>query len=69
MVMPYLAGDYLRNMKVHWLVTLSASALFHKARATALDLNLAPRLLLYVLHVGTSLSDDLGTEVETRDRF
>jgi hypothetical protein len=57
------------NVEIHWLVTLPASALFHKTRATALDLNLAPRLLLNVLHVGTSLSDNLGTEVEPRYRF
>lgn len=56
-----------RHMEEHRFVTFAASARFDEARATALDLNTATGGLLDVLHVSTTLSNDLGSQVETGD--
>lgn len=54
-------------MKIHRLVTLTISARLNEARAPAFDLHSAARLLLNVLHIGTTLTDDLGSQVKTGD--
>lgn len=56
-------------MEVHRLITLAVSTRLNKARAATLDLHSAAGLLLDVLHISTTLSNDLSTQVETRDRF
>jgi hypothetical protein len=53
----------------HGLITFPAGAWFQETGATTLDLHLATSLLLNVLHICTSLSDNLGSEIESRDRF
>lgn len=47
-------------MQVHRLVALSTGTLLHKARTTAFDLDLTPGSLLDMLHIRTSLPDNLG---------
>ena len=54
-------------MQEHRFIAFPASARLDEARAPALDLNAAPRLLLNMLHVGTALADNLSTQVEPRD--
>lgn len=56
-------------MQVHGLVTFLASARFNKARATALDLDTTASFLLNVLHIRTTLSNYLGAQVESGNRF
>lgn len=51
-------------MEVHWLVALTVGARFNKSRTTALDLHSAASLLLDVLHISTTLPNDLSTQVE-----
>jgi hypothetical protein len=60
-------NDNSRHMKEHRFVAFTTSARFDKSRATALDLNTATSLLLDVLHISTTLSDDLSAQVETGD--
>jgi hypothetical protein len=60
---------YLRYVQKHGLITLPAGAWFQETGATTLDLHLATSLLLNVLHICTSLSNNLGSEIESRDRF
>jgi hypothetical protein len=54
-------------MQIHILIALSASALFHESRATALDLDTASSLLLDVLDVRTTMANNLRTKVEARN--
>lgn len=54
-------------MQVHLLLTLSACGRLNEARATALDLDPTPCLLLNVFDVCTAMSDNLRPEIETRD--
>lgn len=56
-------------MQIHVLVALSASALFHESRATALDLDTTSSLLLDVLDVRTAMANNLSAEVEARNGF
>lgn len=56
-------------MKVHLLITLLASTMFHEARPTTLDLDSASSLLLNVLDIRTSMTNNLSTKVKTRDRL
>jgi hypothetical protein len=60
---------HLRYVQKHGLITFPAGAWFQETGATALDLHLATSLLLNVLHICTSLSDNLSSEIESRDRF
>jgi hypothetical protein len=53
----------------HRLVALPASARFDESRASTLDLNATASLLLDVLHVGTTLADNLRTQIESRNWF
>lgn len=54
-------------MEVHRLVALLASVMLDKAGATTLDLDAATSLLLDVFNIGTTVADNLGAEVETRN--
>lgn len=56
-------------MQEHRLVALPASARFDEPRAPTLDLNATASLLLDVLYVGTTLTDNLRTQIEPGDRF
>jgi hypothetical protein len=56
-------------MKIHILVTLTTSAMLHESRATALDLHTTSSLLLNMLHIGSSMTHNLSTKVETRNWF
>jgi hypothetical protein len=60
-------GRYLRDMQEHVLIALPTGGSFHVARAAALDLHTAAGLLLDMLDIGATMTNDLSTEVETRD--
>jgi hypothetical protein len=62
-------SKYLRNMKIHILITLTTSAMLHKSRATALDLDTTSSLVLNMFHIGSSMTHNLSTKVETRKWF
>lgn len=62
-------GDNSRDVQEHGLVTFTLGAVLDETRATALDLDTTTCALLNVLHIGTALADDLGTQVESGDRF
>lgn len=55
-------------MQKHILVTLAVGCLLEKAGAPPFDLDATSRLKLDVLDVGAAMTDDLGTEVESRNR-
>lgn len=54
-------------MQIERLVRFLAGAVLHKPRTTALDLNTTARLLLNVLHVGSSMTNNTGTKIEAGD--
>jgi hypothetical protein len=54
-------------MKEHRFITFTAGRLFNEARITALNLNAASSLLLNVLHISTTLTHNLSSQVETGD--
>jgi hypothetical protein len=54
-------------MQEHRFVAFPASARLNESRAPAFDLNATPSLLLNVLHVGTALANNLGTQIEPGD--
>ena len=60
---------YVRNMQVHLLIALHLSVVLLESTATSLDLDSATRLLLDVLDVRSTSSNNLGAQVETRDRL
>ena len=60
---------YVRNVQVHLLIALHLSVVLLESTATSLDLDSATRLLLDVLDVRSTSSNDLGAQVETRDRL
>jgi hypothetical protein len=64
-----MAAEYSRNVKIHVLIALLTSPVFHESRATALDLDTASGLLLDVLHIRTSMANNLSAEVKARKRF
>jgi len=57
------------NMEIHRLVALLAGGLLHKAGTSSFDLDFAARFLLNVFDVVSTSTDDLGSQVETTDRF
>jgi hypothetical protein len=59
----------LRDMKEHVLIALAPCRKLQVARTTALDLDTASSLLLNVLHVGTTMTDNLSPQVESGNRF
>jgi hypothetical protein len=54
-------------MQVHLLIALHLSIMFLESTATTLDLDSATRLLLDMLHVRSTSSNDLSAQVETRN--
>lgn len=56
-------------MQIHGLITLVSGIVLHETRPTAFDLNTASSFLLDVFDIGTTLADDLGTEIEARNRL
>ena len=58
---------YSRDMEVHLLIALHLGIMFLEAASPALDLDSAARLLLNVLDVRSLRSDNLGTQVESRN--
>jgi hypothetical protein len=60
---------YVRNVQVHLLIALHLSVVFLESTATSLDLDTATCLLLNVLDVRSTSSNNLGAQVETRDRL
>jgi hypothetical protein len=56
-------------VQVHGLIALRVCAVFHKTRAVTFDLYTTSCLLLDVLHVGSTVSDNLGAQVEARNWF
>lgn len=58
-----------RYMEEHRIVAFALRAGFDEARATALDLDATAGLLLDVLHIRTTLTNDLGTQIEPGNRL
>lgn len=56
-------------MQIHGLITLSVSVVFHEPRPATFDLYFASSLVLDILDILTTLTDNLGTEVEAIDRL
>lgn len=48
-------------MQIHGLVALSIRAMFSEAGAASFDLDFAAGLLLNMLHVRSTLTDNLGS--------
>lgn len=61
--------EYLRNMKVHRLVTLSISGMLQESRAASFDLNTASSLLLNMLDILPTMTDNLSTKIKAGKRF
>lgn len=61
--------ECLRNMQIHVFIAFLTSTMLHKSRTTSFNLNAASRLLLNMLDVGTSVTDNLSSKVESRNRF
>lgn len=59
----------LRNVQVHGLIALMTSGVLDKPRVPALDLNTAAGRRLNMLYILTTLADNLGTQVESRNGF
>lgn len=59
----------LRDMEEHVLVTFSIRGCFQVARSSALDLHTTSSLLLNVLDVGTTMSNNLSAQVESMNRL
>jgi len=59
----------IRNVQIHWLITLHASVVLDEAGTTTLNLNSTTGLVLNVLHVLTTLANNLSSKVKTRDWF
>lgn len=53
-------------MKIHVFVALPTSAVLRETRATSLNLDTASSLLLDVLDIRTTVTDNLCTEIEAR---
>ena len=56
-------------MQIHLLITLHLGIVLLETASSALDLNSAARLLLNVLHIGSTSSDNLGAQVESGNRL
>lgn len=59
----------LRNVEKHVFLAFAAGGGLDESRASALDLNTTSSFLLNVLDIGSSVSNDLGSQVEPRDRL
>lgn len=58
-----------RYVQEHRVVAFALRAVFDEAGATALDLDAAAGLLLDVLHIRTTLTNDLGAQIEPGNRL
>ena len=56
-------------MEEHVFFAFAVRGGLDEARASPLDLNTTTRFLLNMFDIGSSMPDDLGTQVESRDRF
>ena len=56
-------------MEVHGLIALLAAVWLHEARAATLDLNLAACLLLDVLDIVATATNNLSSQIKSVDRF
>lgn len=56
-------------MEIHVIVAFPVSRGLKISRTTALDLDTAASLLLNVLHVRATMSNNLSSEVETSNLF
>ena len=56
-------------MEVHGFIGLLTGLWFHEAGATALDLDLAARLLLDILDIVATTTNDLSTQIESTNRL
>jgi hypothetical protein len=61
----YTSPRNVRNVEIHLLITLHLSIMFLESTAPTLDLDSATRLLLDVLDIRSTSSNDLGAQVET----
>ena len=61
--------SHLRYMKIHIILTLAIRRSLEIAGTAALDLYPAASLLLNMLHIRTTMPNDLGAQVETWDRL
>ena len=52
-------------MEIHGLIRLLTRGMFQEARASTFNLDPAAALLLNVLDIGTALTNDLGSKVES----
>lgn len=59
----------LRDVQKHILIALAPSRSFHVPRAAAFDLDTAAGFLLDMLDIGSSMSYNLGAEIEARHRL
>lgn len=58
-----------RYVQEHRIVAFALRAVLDEAGTTALDLDAATGLLLDVLHIRTTLTNDLGTQIKPGNRF
>lgn len=58
-----------RYMQEHRIVAFALRAVFDETGATALDLDTAAGLLLDVLHIRTTLTNDLGAQIKPGNRL
>jgi hypothetical protein len=56
-------------MQIHIFITLATSTMLHESGTTAFDLDTASGLLLDVLDISTTMTNNLSTKVETRNRL
>ena len=56
----------LRNMEVHNLIAFLTCRMLHETRTATFDLDTATSLLLNMLHVGTSMTNNLSSKIESR---
>lgn len=54
-------------MEIHGLVALAVRSMLHKARIATLDLNTAASLLLDMLDIRSTMTNNLRSEVESWD--
>jgi hypothetical protein len=53
-------------MKIHVLIALTTCTMLDESRTATLDLDTASGFLLNMLHISSSMTDDLSSKVESR---
>jgi hypothetical protein len=56
-------------MQIHVLITLFTGSMLHETRTSSLDLNTTSGLLLNMLDVGPSMTNNLGAKIEAGNWF